>query len=220
MDGCLKSVEAIEANGVVTEQPALFIAARAFNHPVDDFDPLRVGSGEFRDMPVAAKHDAVEPEDFDRVGDVWPELLARPVSVIGLGHHAGDLAMDVRHGCKLAQMLSPGVEQPGLDPGLADMVEDKADLGALPDHPDHVRHLMMVDADVEGEIVGRQQLQAGDKVGTNAEFGIGPVLDQAPDGTQDLVAAKLFKLGLDCLAAFERQGRDHAGELRRGGRQS
>src|SRR5262245_22770387 len=77
--------ETVEVYGVVVEELALFLRCRAFDDPVNDFDPLRIGPGEFGYMPVAAIHDAVEAEGLDRVGNVRLELLARPVLVIGFG---------------------------------------------------------------------------------------------------------------------------------------
>ena len=87
---------------------------------------------------------------------------------------------------------APGIEvSPALIAGLADMVEHEADLRALPDHLDHVRQMVVEDADVEGEVVRREQLEPGDEVGPDAEIGIGLVLDQPADAAQQLVLAQL-----------------------------
>src|SRR5439155_19891286 len=136
-----------------------------------------------------------------------------PIPMVGFGRNAGNLAMYIRQGRELLEVLAPGIEYAGLDRGLADMIEDEADFRTLPHHLDRIGYLMVQDADIEGEIVRRQQLQSGDEVGTDAKFGIGLVLDQAPHRAQGLVAAELIELDLDGLAALERQCRDHAGEL-------
>ena len=205
-------VETIEADGVVTEELALVFRARARDDPVDDFNPLRIGAGKLADVPVAAVHDAVEAERFDRVSDVGLELLARPVLVVGLGRDAGNLAMDVRQAGELCRCCRHGIDHAGLDRRLADMVEHEADLGTVSDHLDHLGQLMVKDADVEGKIVRSQKLQTLEEAGGNAEIGIGLVLDEPPDGTQDPVPAKLLELGRDRPAALERQCRDHSGE--------
>ena len=164
-------------------------------------------------MPVAAEHDAVEAEALDAVGDVGPQLVARPVLVVGLGRHAGNLAMDVALRCERLDVPAPGLGQPGLDAGLADVVEHEADVRALPDHLDHVGQMVVEDADVEAEVVRRQQLEAGDEVGLDAEIGIGLGLDEPPHRAQDLVPAKPIEFGLDGVAVLERKCRDHAFEF-------
>ena len=95
--------------------------------------------------------------------------------------------MDIRQRRELLQLLAPGIGNAGLDRRLADMVEHEAHLRALPHHLDRVRQMMMEDADVEGEIMRRQQLQPVDEVGLDAEIGIALVLDQPADAAQGLV---------------------------------
>ena len=134
--------------------------------------------------------------------DVGFELLARPVLVIGLGRDARNLAVDIRHRGQLLQVLPPRIENARLDAGLADVVEDEADFRTLPDHLDHIRHLMMKDADVEGDVMGRQQFQAFDELRPDAKIRIGLGLDQAPDGAQELVLAQFFEVRLDGAGLF------------------
>ena len=77
----------------------------------------------------------------------------------------------------------------------------------------------MEDADVEGEIVLRQQFEPFDEVGPQAEFRIGLGLDQPPDGAQDPVPRSCSSSASIALPLLERQRRDHAGEARIGTRQ-
>src|SRR5262249_18308389 len=109
-------------------------------------------------------------------------------------------------------MLAPGIEDSGLDSRLADMVEHEAHLGTLAYHPNRIRHLMVQDADVESEGMPREELEAVDEIGANAEIWIGLVLDQTPDGAQDLVLTQTVEIGFDRLAALKRKCRHHAGE--------
>ena len=75
---------------------------------------------------------------------------------------------------------------------------------------------MVEDADVEDEVVRREQLQPGDEVRLDAEVRVGLVLDQPADAAQRLEPAELFELSLDRLAPFQRQRGDHALEPRLG----
>ena len=71
---------------------------------------------------------------------------------------------------------------------------------------------MMENADVEDEIVRCQELQALDEIGLDAEIRIALRLDQPAHAAQRLVLPQAIEFGLDRLALFERQGRDHAGQ--------
>jgi hypothetical protein len=75
---------------------------------------------------------------------------------------------------------------------------------------------MVEDADVEDEVIAGQQLQAFDEPRLDAEIGIGLVLDQPADAARCLQTRNLLELRRDRLALFQRQRRDHAGELRFG----
>ena len=161
----------------------------ALDDPVDDPDPLRIGAGQLQHMPVAAIHHAIEAECIDRMRDIGLDLFARPVLVIGFGGDAGNLAMDIGQRRKFLQLLPPGIGNAGLDRRLADMIEHEAHLGALLHHLDRIRQVMVEDADVEDEIMRRQQLQRLDEIGLDAEIRIGLVLDQAAHAAQSSCSA-------------------------------
>src|SRR5947207_13431305 len=122
-----RPIEAIETSRVVTEDVAFPLCRGALDDPIDNLDPLRVGAGKLQDMPIAAIHDAIEAESFDRMGNVGSELLAGPIPMVGFGRNAGNLAMHIRQGREFLEVLAPGIEYAGLDRGLADMIEDEAD---------------------------------------------------------------------------------------------
>ena len=77
---------------------------------------------------------------------------ARLDGQIRLGGDARQLAGHVRKGGHFADVALPGLHQPVLDAGLADVVEDEGHLGTLADVFNDVAELMMVDANVEGEV--------------------------------------------------------------------
>ena len=119
----------------------------------------------------------------------------------------------MRIGGELLEVLPPGIDEPRLDRRLSDVIEHEAHLGAAAHHLDHIGQMMMEDADVEADIVRRQELQPGDEIGPYAELRIGLVLDEPPDSAKNLVLAQLIKLGFDGVAALEWQRGDHVSGL-------
>ena len=79
------------------------------------------------------------------------------------GGDAGQFADDVRKRRQRLDLACPGLDHTRGDGRLADMVEDEAHLGALLDHADDVRQVVVEDADVEDEVMRREELQRGER---------------------------------------------------------
>ena len=153
---CPSDAEPIGLDGVAAEELALIGRRKACGRPVERGELLQIAAGELAQGRVPAVENAVRAKAVDNVIDVRPELVRRPALVIGLGGDAGELAHDIGQRRHLADVAAPRFYEAGLDPGLADVIEDESDLRTPPHHGQRVRHLRMEDADVEGEIVFRQ----------------------------------------------------------------
>ena len=84
------------------------------------------------------------------------------------------------NGRQLAHMVAPGIEQTRFDARFADVVEDEPDIRRVADHLDRGRHLVMQDADIEGNVPVPKKLQTCKKIRVNTEIRIRLVLDKAP----------------------------------------
>ena len=74
--------------------------------------------------------------------------------------------------------------------------------------------MMVEDADIERDVVRREQFQPRDEIGPDAEVRVRLVLDQPAHRAKDLVVAKLLQIARDRRALFERQRRHHAVQAR------
>src|ERR1700735_4721182 len=102
-------------------------------------------------------------------------------------------------------MPAPWLDETRLDARLGDMVENEGDFRTTPHHLQHIRQLMVEDADVERKIVFRQKLQRLQKRRTKHELWVRLVLDQAAHAADDREFGDLRHLRLDSLAFLERQ---------------
>ena len=139
--------------------------------------------------------------------------------MIGLGHHARELAPDVGQGREPLDVGAPRIEPALPDRRLADVVEDEADLRTAPDQLDHVVELVVIDAEIEAQPETRQQLEPVDEGRPQAEGVIGLALQEPADALDQGQRRQLLEIRLDRVAVLERRRRDHAHDARVGGGQ-
>src|SRR2546426_8593561 len=84
-----RSYEAIHAQGIVVEKPALFVFFTLADDALQCLDPLLVGRRERAHRPVAAEHDAVRPKNLQHVVDDRRQVVCAPGSRLGRGDNAG-----------------------------------------------------------------------------------------------------------------------------------
>ena len=135
--------------------------------------------------------------------DVGLQVLGRPPFHVRLGDEARHLAADIGHFRQGLQFVLPRVENLVLDVGLADMIQDEGDIGALPDEFDGVRQLRVEDADIEGQPVRRQQADAFNKPGLKAEISV-LGLQQAADALDQGNGGQGLEIFVGHRAPFER----------------
>ncbi len=112
------SVKAIEIDRIVVEHLPQLVLRRSDEDLHQRLHPSRVRGGVQHDRPLAAEHDPVETEALYDVIDVGLEVVQRPGLMVGLGHHAGQLAAHVGYPRQLGNFGLPRPIRPDAMSGL------------------------------------------------------------------------------------------------------
>ena len=84
-------------------------------------------------------------------------------------------------------MPAPRLQQPGLDVGLAEVIEDEAGAGAGRDKPPDGGQLVVPAAHVEAQARCAEGAHAGDELRSRAEIRVDLALDQMADAANERV---------------------------------
>ena len=115
---------------------------------------------------------------------------------------------------QFAHLARPRLHHAVRDRRLADVIEDHRHFRDLSREFQHVRHVAVIDADVEGEVEIGERAHALDEIRPQAEIEIGLELDDAADAAQDVVSRQALDIGRNSATLLQRCPGDHALDAR------
>src|SRR5438552_295311 len=153
------------------EQLSLVLLTAVMHDNLQRLDPFFVSGNLGADRPIAAEHDALRPEDIERVVDERCQIVRRPGTRPGGHDDARDLADDLLPFGNRHHVALPLGMILGLDVAVAAMIQDEARVWAGIDELGGVSQFSRPHTNIEAHAELAQEPDAFDEIGAQAIAG-------------------------------------------------